>query len=131
MGTNSNMGTVRCISLYQQFIGIRMDPQLIMDMTTDAFYLPRGTLMTWSRTRTVANARAVAMWLCRTKTTFSWIEIATIFKRDHSSVIHNYNKVNKMTHPSLIEIKTKLNGDCDERILQKQNRGSEDIRTMA
>ncbi len=131
------MGTSLCVDvlhsplLHQQHIRKVMNPKDIISMTEDAFYLPRGSLMTWNRKRTIANARAMAMWLCRKNTYFSWIEIGDIFNRDHSSVIHNYIKIDRTECEQLIWIKNHLQGACHERVLQKQNGGSEDLRPMA
>lgn len=68
----------------------------ILKLTEEAFNLRKGAIATWDRKRRVANARAVAMYLARNLTGLSWHELAYEFKRDHTSVIHNVNKINKI-----------------------------------
>ena len=46
------------------------------------------------RTQNIANARQVAMYICRRNTTYSYPEIGALFGgRDHSTVIHSVKSV--------------------------------------
>jgi len=66
------------------------------------------------RTKHLAHARSVAMYLCRKLTKSSFPEIASRFNKDHSTVISAVRKVEKLREdePSvkreLLELETKL-----------------------
>jgi len=72
-----------------------INPFDIMKQTEQAYHLKPGSLVHHKRTKTVAEARAVAMYLTRHLTTYSFLEIADHFDRDHTTVIHNCKKNRK------------------------------------
>lgn len=53
-----------------------------------AFDVSAREILGIGRTARVARARHVAMWLIRTNTNLSLVEIGTTFGRDHGTVIH-------------------------------------------
>lgn len=65
----------------------------IIRITEQEFSLKKGVIVKRGRTRTVADARATAMYFARMYTSFSLWEIADGFQRDHSTVLHNIHKV--------------------------------------
>lgn len=69
---------------------------LIMAQTANYFQLSIDDLTSPDRSRGPATARQVAMFLCRQMTDLSLPKIGEIFGgRDHTTVIHAYNKINK------------------------------------
>lgn len=57
------------------------------------YHLKQGTLIEARRTKTIANARIIAMYLMRHLYRFSYFEIGNYFNRDHSTVVKNCKKV--------------------------------------
>lgn len=72
-----------------------IDPKHIIKYTEKAYFIPSGSILNSDRTRTVAEARAVAMYLTKKFTTFSYPEVSRVFARDHSTVIYNCKKIVK------------------------------------
>ncbi len=69
---------------------------LIMGQVADYFGINIEDLTAADRTRSVATARQVAMYICRTMTELSLPKIGKIFGgRDHSTVLHAYQKIEK------------------------------------
>jgi len=66
----------------------------IIEQVADHFHLEKGDLLSRSRKQTVAQARQIAMYLCRELTDDSYDHIGSRFGgRDHSTVIHAYRKI--------------------------------------
>lgn len=55
--------------------------------------VPVATILSDTRTLKVCNVRHLAMWRARTELNESYLKIARIFKRDHTSVINGVNRV--------------------------------------
>lgn len=70
-----------------------MTPKNIIDACERYYNLDQGKVFEHCRTRTVAKARNLAMYLSRKHTEYSWQELGGWFKRHHSSVIQGYNRV--------------------------------------
>lgn len=70
-----------------------INPLDIMKQTEQAYHLKHGSLIKHKRTKTIAEARAVAMYLMRCINNYSFMEIADYFDRDHSTVMHNCKKI--------------------------------------
>lgn len=67
------------------------------------FYdLPRGALFDRDRSKTVAEARSVAMYMCHKLTNKSYPELGDVFHRDHSTVVKAIKRVDKMLNPKVI-----------------------------
>jgi xanthine/CO dehydrogenase XdhC/CoxF family maturation factor len=60
----------------------------IIASTGQVFAISAARLYGRQRTYKVADARAAAMYLCRTLTRLTYEELGEIFQRDHTSVIH-------------------------------------------
>ncbi len=64
--------------------------------TVEKYYnLPRNSIFKHCRTKTLAEARLVAMSFCRRLTTLSYPEIADIFNKHQSTVIKNLQSVKR------------------------------------
>lgn len=68
----------------------------IMSVTAKYFNLTVDDLKGKRRSKEIANARMIAMYLCRTKTDETYPRIGLEFGgRDHSTVIHAYDKISE------------------------------------
>jgi len=68
----------------------------IMSVVANYFNLTVDDLKGKKRSKQVANARMIAMYLCRTMTDETYPRIALEFGgRDHSTIIHGYEKINE------------------------------------
>ena len=61
----------------------------IIAETADKYRILPDDILGPRRTAKVANARKLAMWRARHETNSSYLKLARIFKRDHSTVIYN------------------------------------------
>ena len=75
--------------------------ELIQDMTASYFKITTSDLLSKKRTQSLAQARQVAMYLCRELTNSSLPQIGERFGgRDHTTVMHAYNKILKQRQES-------------------------------
>ena len=66
----------------------------IQDIVSEYFSIPKDLLLTKTRTKEVADARAIAMYLCTTQLTATTKSIGAHFgNREHSTVSHASNKI--------------------------------------
>ena len=73
-----------------------LDAAEIIEQVADYFRLSEDDLLSRSRKQAVAQARQIAMYLCRELTDESYSHIGTRFGgRDHSTVIHAYRKIDE------------------------------------
>ncbi len=71
-----------------------LDAGDIIEQVSDYFHLEKSDLLSRSRKQSVAQARQIAMYLCRELTEESYAHIGSRFGgRDHSTVIHAYRKI--------------------------------------
>lgn len=69
--------------------------EAINEATAAYFKIKPDELFTKKRTQSIANARHIAMYLCRELIDLSYPRIGEIYGgRDHSTVIHAYDKIN-------------------------------------
>ncbi len=68
----------------------------IMTQTAHYFSLTLDDLRGPNRSANVALARQIAMYLCRDLTELSLPKIGDLFHRDHTTVLHAYNKIRDM-----------------------------------
>lgn len=61
---------------------------LIIDITTEYFGIARDKLLGEERTRRYSHPRMLAMVLLRQMTTMTYQQIAAVFGRHHSTVMH-------------------------------------------
>ena len=75
--------------------------ELIQDITASYFKITTSDLLSKKRTQSLAQARQVAMYLCRELTNASLPQIGERFGgRDHTTVMHAYNKILKQRRES-------------------------------
>ena len=68
----------------------------IQDIVSEFFSIPKDLLMKKTRTKEIAEARAVAMYLCTTQLKATTTSIGIHFgNREHSTVSHAANKIQK------------------------------------
>jgi len=70
-----------------------LSPDTIVDITSKYYQLKVSDLKSKNRSKTVARARSVAMFLLREKLSLSLTEISSIFSRDHTTALHAINKI--------------------------------------
>lgn len=69
----------------------------IKNVVADYYGLTRQQIVSKSRTSNIANARHIAIYLCRKHLDLPFTKIGEGFgKRDHSTVMSSYDKVNKL-----------------------------------
>ncbi|MDR1790765.1 MAG: chromosomal replication initiator protein DnaA [Propionibacteriaceae bacterium] len=71
-------------------------PEIILAEVSAYYDVSIDLLRSPERTASIAMARQVAMYLCRALTDLSLPVIGTAFNRDHSTVLHGFNKVEKL-----------------------------------
>ena len=68
----------------------------IIQVTSDYFKIKKEEFFTKKRTQNIAYPRQIAMYLCREMADFSYPRIGEFFGgRDHTTVIHAYEKIVK------------------------------------
>ncbi|MDD6372909.1 MAG: chromosomal replication initiator protein DnaA [Bifidobacteriaceae bacterium] len=73
---------------------VEITPTEIITTTANYFQLTFDDLVGTSRTKNIATARQIAMYLTREMTNLSLVDIGDIFGgRDHSTVMHAYRKI--------------------------------------
>ena len=73
-----------------------LDATDIIEKVADYFHLTSDDLLSRSRKQAVAEARQIAMYLCRELTEESYAHIGSRFGgRDHSTVIHAHRKIDE------------------------------------
>lgn len=86
----------------------QVDIDLIKKVTSEYYSIKIEDMTAKTRTREIATARQVAMYLARTLTAASLPKIGDVFGgRDHTTVMHAFNKISE-------ELKT--NPDIDEAV---------------
>jgi chromosomal replication initiator protein len=105
------------IQTYESKPGI----EAIQQVVSDSFHIHLADLKSKKRTQHVAFCRQVAMYLCRKITSDSFPSIGEHFGRDHSTVIHAVNLIER-----------RINSDAAFRLLiEKIERGLKHVRTSA
>jgi chromosomal replication initiator protein len=90
-------------------------PEIIIEETSKCYGVAMSDIMSTSRTKEVAIARQVAMYIIRQQTKLSLPEIGRVFGRDHTTVIHSLEKVeglikeNRETAENIRDIKSNVN----------------------
>ncbi len=75
--------------------------ELIQDMTASFFKITTSDLLSKKRTQALAQARQVAMYLCRELTNASLPQIGERFgKRHHTTVMYACNEITKQRQES-------------------------------
>src|SRR5215475_2523647 len=71
------------------------DVEMIQKAVSDFFHIRLADLKSKKRTQHIAFCRQVAMYLCRKLTSSSFPVIGEAFGRDHSTVIHAFNLIQR------------------------------------
>jgi chromosomal replication initiator protein len=79
--------------------GAEVDVEAIQEAVAAVLDVPRSELLSARRTPRVAQARQLAMYLCRDLTPLSLAQIARAFDRDHSTVLHAVRAVSARIEP--------------------------------
>ena len=66
---------------------------LILEEASRYFEVPISEIVGKSRSRPIATARHVAMYLVRENTGLSLIKIGELFDRDHTTALHGIQKI--------------------------------------
>lgn len=99
--------------------GIRGDPcAVIIGIVATHYNFAPAMLQAPERTRDVATARHVAMWLCRQLTGVSLMAIGRAFQRDHGTVLQAIrNVVNRVdTEPVFAAELLELRHRCEKAL---------------
>ena len=73
--------------------GLNPTPERIMEAVANYFYIPVDQMISQNRSKDVAYPRQMAMYMIRQELEYSFPDIAKIFKRDHTTVMHACNKI--------------------------------------
>lgn len=73
--------------------GLNPTPERIMEAVANYFYIPVEQMISKDRSKDVAYPRQMAMYMIRQELEYSFPDIAKIFKRDHTTVMHACNKI--------------------------------------
>lgn len=73
--------------------GLNPTPEHIMEAVANYFYIPVEQMISQNRSKDVAYPRQMAMYMIRQELEYSFPDIAKIFKRDHTTVMHACNKI--------------------------------------
>ena len=73
--------------------GLNPTPERIMEAVANYFYIPVEQMISQNRSKDVAYPRQMAMYMIRQELEYSVPDIAKIFKRDHTTVMHACNKI--------------------------------------
>jgi chromosomal replication initiator protein len=75
---------------------LAIEPEAIVTVVSSHFGITRDQLKGKRRTNSVALPRQIAMFLMRRQTTLSLSEIGRFFDRDHTTVIHACDKIERL-----------------------------------
>ncbi|HCE46139.1 MAG TPA: chromosomal replication initiator protein DnaA [Lentisphaeria bacterium] len=78
-----------------EMAAVRLTVETIQKKVADYFDLRVSDLTSNKRPANIAGPRMVAMYLCRKMTDKSLLEIGEAFGRNHATVIHAYNKIER------------------------------------
>ena len=73
--------------------GLNPTPERIMEAVANYFYIPVEQMISRTKSKDVAYPRQIAMYMIRQELEYSFPDIAKIFKRDHTTVMHACNKI--------------------------------------
>ncbi|MBI5522703.1 MAG: chromosomal replication initiator protein DnaA [Desulfarculus sp.] len=73
----------------------RLTPERIRDQVAQAYGLTPASLAGRSRRQAITRPRNLALFLCRRHTEASFVDLGRIFSRDHSTVMHGVEQVER------------------------------------
>lgn len=116
---NAEMDTTTLMRALQELLrdkdSYMPSPEAIIEETGKCYGIDVAEIMSTSRTKEVAMARQVAMYIIRQLTKLSLPEIGRVFGRDHTTVIHSLEKVeglikeNREVAENIRDIKSNVN----------------------
>ena len=75
----------------------KITPQNIMDIVCDHFYVSEEDIKSSKRNKEIAYPRQIIMYLCRSMTNYTYIQIAKFLgNRDHSTVIYGERAISDL-----------------------------------
>lgn len=69
--------------------------EAIIELTASYFNISLDDIHSNSRSKSICYPRQIAMYLCRTFTDYSLPRIGKAFKKDHTTVMHSFEKIEK------------------------------------
>lgn len=97
--------------------GLNPTPERIMEAVANYFYIPVDQMISQNRSKDVAYPRQMAMYMIRQELEYSFPDIAKIFKRDHTTVMHACNKIeeerkhSRETEDVIKKLRTNIRGE--------------------
>lgn len=82
-------------TLVAAYEGTALIPDILL-LVGRAFGIAHADLMGRGRARHFARPRQIAMWLCRRCTPCSFPELGRVFGRDHTTVMHGVEQVERL-----------------------------------
>ncbi len=73
-----------------------INPSSIIKEVENLFHLPEGAILKPDRKPRVSEARGVAMYITREACSMSYPELGEYFNRDHTTVMANCKKIEKI-----------------------------------
>ncbi|MBR6274905.1 MAG: chromosomal replication initiator protein DnaA [Lachnospiraceae bacterium] len=68
-------------------------PEFILNVVAEHYNLTPSMLTNKNRSRDVAYPRQICMYLCKKLTSSSLADIGKILEKDHTTILHGYNKI--------------------------------------
>ncbi len=94
MDSNTIMRAVR--DLIRNSDSFMPSPEIIIEETAKCYGVEISDIMSTSRTAKVTLARQISMYIIRSMTQLSLPDIGRVFGRDHTTVMHSLEKVEKL-----------------------------------
>jgi chromosomal replication initiator protein len=110
VGGNELASTLRLTLNHSTIVG----PQQILEATSNIFGITKDQILGRSRQKHIAEARQIAMYLCRNKLDLSFPAVAQIFDRDHTTILHANRKIEETLS---LDTKTKKKIESIESLL--------------
>lgn len=73
----------------------KVTPELILEVVSNYYSVSKDDILSNKRKREISLPRMVVMYLCSSMTGMNMTSIGKMLGRDHSTIIHGYNKVNE------------------------------------
>ena len=112
----SIQGVDATVELAQKILNLnanakKITPDDIIDKTAKFLGIKKEDILSCSRSKDIANARRLAMYMCREITQMSLPEIGEAFNKNHTTVLYSYDKIKKdaQTSKELEETINELN----------------------
>ena len=71
----------------------KFDLDYVIDRSCIFFAIEKELLLSHDRKKNVSDCRSYIVYYCRLNTNYSYMQIADALNRDHSNMIHHYNKM--------------------------------------